>query len=155
MRGNPLLAQATGTPGSGGSNAEDFQPPTQNPQTAPTSLQPVGDAQTAGDQSILNNQNARIIVPTGPPAEPNAVGPKHVGGSNATAILLIAALLVGLLIGALLLIQKRYSVPVPAPRPDETPTPKPLAKKKAAAAPKKTTMTNKTRKKSKSKRKKK
>lgn len=57
------LAQATGAPYSGASNAEDFQPPTRNPQNEAIPTQPQdNNLQNPSSLDVLNNQNARIVV---------------------------------------------------------------------------------------------
>jgi hypothetical protein len=71
MRVPTLLAQATDTPESGASRAEDFQPPTQNPQVPANTQQQDGQLQQTGDQDILSSPNARITVPVNPaPPQP-------------------------------------------------------------------------------------
>jgi len=53
------LAQATQVPANGASNAEDFQPPTRNPQTAPSNLQPVTGSQQTSSQEVLSQTDTR------------------------------------------------------------------------------------------------
>lgn len=84
---NRTLAQATVVPNNGASNAEDFQPPTGNPQQRTRSLQQqTGNLQDPTGYDILNNQSARIVIPTGTPASaPNV--PEAAGRSVAPFIL--------------------------------------------------------------------
>lgn len=111
MNRGTYLAQATQTPVGGASNATDFQPLTQNPQTAPTNLQQGTGPQSAGGQDILNNQNARISVPVSSgepsfsPVEP------AVSGINWAAVL-IATVVIVVLAEAILRIWGRQSVAV-------------------------------------------
>lgn len=94
------LAQATQVPNNGASNAADFQPITQNPQTAPTSLQPGTVPQTTGSQDILNSQNARISVPASS-GEPrfSAVVPTASGVNGLLVFVMIGtAVLAGVLL---------------------------------------------------------
>lgn len=67
------VAQATLVPNSGGSNANDFQPTTQNPQTVPGNLfqQQGGVQDVTNTQELLGDQqNARILVTSEPAPQP-------------------------------------------------------------------------------------
>jgi hypothetical protein len=67
------FAQVTSLPSTGGSSAQDFQPTTQNPQAVRGNLQqPGATGQSTSGQDVLNNQNARIIVPVNPANPPSA-----------------------------------------------------------------------------------
>lgn len=93
-------AQGSSAPTSGASNAEDFQPPTQNPQSTGTSLQQPNSTQNTSGLDVLTNTDARIIVPTTNPAPPSAVAPDTSSGLNGWVVLVI--LLVIVVIGAAL-----------------------------------------------------
>lgn len=59
------IAQATGVPTSGASNASDFHPPTRNPQDGAVPTQPqTSNLQNPTSMEVLSNQNAQIIVPS-------------------------------------------------------------------------------------------
>lgn len=65
------VSQTSQAPTSGASNAEDFQPLTQNPQSVGGNLQQPGTTgQDTSSQDILTNQNARIVVPKNPAPVP-------------------------------------------------------------------------------------
>lgn len=66
MNNLSLFAQSTGIPNNGASNAQDFQPPTQNPQNPGTLQQQSSGVQDPTGQDILNNPNAHISVPVNP-----------------------------------------------------------------------------------------
>ena len=74
------FAQLTQLPNNGASNAEDFQPQTRNPQTAPGNLQPVTGAQQTSPQDVLSQSNTRIVVPSNPADPPEVVQPVSTGG---------------------------------------------------------------------------
>lgn len=80
------IAQAA--PNNGASNAADFQPPTQSPQTAPGSLQQQNGLQgNKNPQEFLNdNQSAQIKVLTQPAPAPAQVK------SDVTGLVIIAVL---------------------------------------------------------------
>lgn len=92
------FAQATGSPTSGASRAEDFQPLTRNPQTTGGGLQPGTGPQTTSGQDILNDSNAQILVPSssgqGPPASSAAPA---AGGINWIFVIVVAVLIVAAL----------------------------------------------------------
>jgi hypothetical protein len=71
------IAQAA--PANGASNATDFQPTTQNPQTAPVNVQQQNSLQNiTNPQEFLNErQNARISVATEPAPAQAAVEPTN------------------------------------------------------------------------------
>lgn len=108
MRHAQLLAQSTGVPNNGASNAEDFQPPTRNPQNQPTNTQQQtgGVQDTSGDQ-ILSNPNLRIQVPQDP-ADPLPSAPAPSGGINWLLVIAVTLVLVG---AVELLIRKREKRP--------------------------------------------
>lgn len=98
------FAQTASLPGDSASRAEDFQPPTRNPQTAGGDLQSGASIQSVEGQDILNNGNARILVPTGEAAEPAPTPLANSGGINWLVVLAISAVLV---IAVELLIRRR------------------------------------------------
>lgn len=82
------LAQAT--PGNGASNAADFQPPTQNPQTIPQDVvqQQTGLQGVTNPQEFFNQQqNARISVASEPAPASAAANPTN----DAMGLLFVAA----------------------------------------------------------------
>ena len=154
-----LFAQAIQTPNNGASNAEDFQPPTRNPQSTQTNLQTSQGPQSASGQDILSNENARIVVPVGD-GDPQAQSEQTPAGGGIDWFLVIAIAAV-IVVGLEYFFRRREkSQPVDTPAvievPQTTPEiveetePKPQPVKQTAA-PKKKSSTNK---KSKSKRKK-
>jgi hypothetical protein len=92
-----LFAQATGTPNSGASNAEDFQPLTRNPQTTGGGLQPGTGSQSTGGQDILSNENARIVVPVGEGQAPAPQSTTPGGGINWLVVVGVAVVIVAAL----------------------------------------------------------
>lgn len=92
------LAQAV-TPNRGASNAADFQPPTQVPQTAPGELFPQAEGlQTGSQDRLLENSNARITVPTHTPAESaTTVTPETNGAGGVIIAVLLAAVVLSFL----------------------------------------------------------
>jgi len=89
------FAQATGAPNSGASNAEDFQPPTRNPQSAGGSLQPGAETQTPGGQELLNNPNANISI-TRNPAEPQTTTQVKPDGFNWVVVVLVTIIIIAI-----------------------------------------------------------
>lgn len=88
-----IFAQATVVPNNGASKAEDFQPPTGNPQQKTRSLQEqTGNLQDPTGYDVLNKQNARIVIPTGTPeSAPNI---PEAAGTSATPFVLSSILVV-------------------------------------------------------------
>lgn len=150
------VAQNFDSPTSGASNAEDFQPLTQNPQDVSGNLFPEsGNVQPGAFESLLQNRDARIIVPSNP-----APAPSEVAQAKGPGPMLIIGLTI--IIAAVLLYianrlpdaKRRFSAkpivrpgtlatPIapepPAQEPEPTPvaatpaqTPKPKAAKKTA-----------------------
>jgi len=99
-----LFAQSTGAPNSGASNAEDFQPPTRNPQNQPVNTQQQSSAvQEPSNDQVLSNPNLRIQVPKNP-ADPAPPAPVPSGGINWLLVAVVTAVLVA---AAELLFRKR------------------------------------------------
>jgi hypothetical protein len=88
-----IVAQATQAPNNGASNAEDFQPPTRNPQTAPGSLQPGVGSQNTTSQDVLSNPNAHLSVPPTTPAGARTIA-KPSTGLNLAFILIVSAVII-------------------------------------------------------------
>jgi hypothetical protein len=104
------LAQATGMPSNGASNAHDFQPPTRNPQSEAVPTQPqASDLQTPTSAEVLSDQNLQITVPG------STGGTRHVQQENAPdagggELLVFTLLLVVVVVsGALLWLGRRRS----------------------------------------------
>lgn len=115
---NKQIAQATQVPSNGASNAEDFQPPTNNPQQAPTNLQQgrQGLQEANGYQSLTDNPDARIIVPVNP-AESKPEAPEQPEGINWLPIVLFFVVF-AVAIGALYAVMFRFMNSAPD-QPDE------------------------------------
>ena len=126
MNDKTLLAQATQAPNSGASNAEDFQPLTQNPQTAPTNLQPGTVPQSTSTQDILNTQNVRISVPVSS-GEPSFSAVEPVPAGINWSVVIIATVAIVVVVEALLRARaRRGGIPVvsdPLPVYEEVPQP--------------------------------
>lgn len=89
---------AQSSPSNGASRAEDFQPQTRNPQTTGGNLQPSSSLQSTGDQNVLQNEDAHIVVPSGVSDPPRPTGsPLNGGGINWFFVVTASVLLVGLL----------------------------------------------------------
>ena len=96
-------AQTTATPGGGASNANDFQPTTQNPQAIPTNLfqQQTGVQNVTNPQELLNEQrNVRITVTKEPAATP------AMAQANESPMVFYAAFLAVFIVVAILLYKK-------------------------------------------------
>lgn len=99
-----IVAQATGVPPTGASNAEDFQPQTRNPQADALPTQPQNsNLQNPSSGEVLGEQNVRIFVPNAGVVDANSssrqVASTNTNGSDAwmfivigLAILIIATL---------------------------------------------------------------
>lgn len=91
-----LFAQ-TISPNPVSSNAEDFQPPTRNPQTAPGQVFPQHSTlQQPSTTEMLQNRNLRIEVPSNPAPARTEITEARSGGES----WLIALALVILVLGA-------------------------------------------------------
>src|SRR5688572_8592779 len=88
-----VLAQATQAPSNGASNADDFHPPTRNPQVAPGSLQPGAPTQNTSGQDVLNNPNARLSVPT-TSSTPGETVATPSGGINIAFVIIASVVIV-------------------------------------------------------------
>lgn len=95
MERQTTFAQAAQAPTNGASNAEDFQPPTRNPQpTTPRELQPGGaQSQSAGGLELLTNPNATISI-TKNPAEGGATTSATPDGINWVFVIVASAVIV-------------------------------------------------------------
>ncbi|MBA3758247.1 hypothetical protein H0X10_01275 [Candidatus Saccharibacteria bacterium] len=95
---NEKVAQVTGTPNNGGSNARDFQPTTRNPQTTPVNLfqQQTGVQNNTNTQELLSDQsNVRITVTKDPaPAQVAQVMPTK--DATGLIVLSVVAILVAI-----------------------------------------------------------
>jgi hypothetical protein len=101
------FGQATQAPNNGASNAQDFQPQTRNPQTAPANLQPgTGSAQETSPQDILSRQNTRINV-TSNPAPPPQAQSVQTGGINWGWVVISTVVIVAVLYYILTLRDRR------------------------------------------------
>ncbi|HTE57567.1 MAG TPA: hypothetical protein VK694_02400 [Verrucomicrobiae bacterium] len=159
-----VLAQATQAPNNGASNAEDFQPPTRNPQTAPGTLQPGTGTQNASGQEILSDPNAQLSVPSTTTTPGETVATPS-GSMNIAFIIIASIIIVAVAEYFFRRRDKRRPVAMPVAEPDttildtetQTVVPKPEVIIQPAAAPPQKTSTPKKKppKKSKSKRKKK
>lgn len=90
------VAQAT--PSNGASRADDFQPQTRNPQAAEGDLQQGSNLQDTSGYDVLNNENARILVPSGSSEPSESPAPVPGGeGINWPLVVIISVLLVGVL----------------------------------------------------------
>lgn len=159
-----LLAQATQAPNNGASNADDFQPPTRNPQTAPGSLQPGTGTQNTSGQEILSDPNARLSVPntTTTPGETVATPS---GGMNIAFIIIASIVIVVVAEYFFRRRDKRQTVSAPVAESETTildtetqtvvPKPEVVIQPAAESTQKAATPKKKSVKKSKSKRKKK
>jgi hypothetical protein len=152
MRLSPYFSQATQAPNNGASNAQDFQPPTRNPQTAPANLQPgTGKAQETSTQDILSRQDTRINITRNPADPPVPVQPVK-AGINWPFVTISTVVIVVVLYYLLSLREKRRmaviappEMPEPnikpsvteAPKPKPAPTPKKSKKKKSKSKRKK------------------
>src|SRR5688572_1109403 len=92
--------QTTGTPNSGASNAQDFQPTTRNPQLPVNPLQQQSGLQESTDaQQVLGaQQDARISVPINPAQAPR---PAQAEAGNMTGLVLLLSVMALILILAL------------------------------------------------------
>ncbi|HTE22616.1 MAG TPA: hypothetical protein VK674_06270 [Candidatus Limnocylindria bacterium] len=148
-----LFAQATNAPNNGASNAQDFQPPTRDPQPTGGGLQPGSVPQNTTTQDILSNENAQITVPVGsgqtvtPPPKPPT------GGMSWFLLVVIVA--AGIAAGAYALWRRSRSyvaapkksvrqeiLVVPADEPEPQPDP---ARPAAVASPEKKSRKSSTR----------
>lgn len=124
------LSQAA--PSNGASNASDFQPPTQNPQTAPVNVQQQSGLQNiTNPQEFLNErQNVRISVATEPAPAKAAVEPTN--DALGIVVLLIIAIAAAVLVYKIVNRQTtNLQTPLePEPEADTEPkTPKPVESK--------------------------
>lgn len=106
------LAQAA--PSNSASNANDFQPTTQNPQSVPANLfQQQGSSQTVTNpQELLNEQkNSQIIVTKEPAPAQSQVRP----AGNATGLVLMSLIAVALAILLFKISSKIQTKPKTAP----------------------------------------
>lgn len=133
------LAQTT-VPESGASSAVDFQPLTQNPQTAPVELfQGSGDLQAPGTDVLLQNSNSSISLPPNTTTETAEVTEARSGSFGVIIALAVAVVLI-------LLIRRWYRRTKASPNtgapavsePAEAAETVPLPEKPAAAKPKQT-----------------
>lgn len=92
---NRLFAQVTQVPTSGASNAEDFQPPTRNPQGGTTDLQQqTKGLQTPSSQDILTDRSARIIVPNASTAAKTDTPAPQPASSSSTGFVVLTIVFV-------------------------------------------------------------
>lgn len=108
MRHVQLLAQATGVPNNGASNATDFQPPTRNPQVPAHTQQQAGGVQDTSSQQVLSDPNLRIQIPQGVAEAAPTPPPAAAGGINWLAVALVTAVLI---VAIELLIRRREKRP--------------------------------------------
>jgi hypothetical protein len=94
MRYVTRFAQATGVPNNGGSNAQDFQPPTRNPQNPAGTTQQTGGVQQPLGQDVLSNPNLRITVPVNPATKKEPVPQVTHAGIDWLPIIIVSVLLV-------------------------------------------------------------
>jgi hypothetical protein len=134
------LAQAA--PVNGASNATDFQPPTQNPQTDPVNVQQQNGLQNiTNPQEFLNErQNARISVATEPAPAQAAVEPTN--DAIGIVLLLIIAVLAAILVYKIF--NKHPDEPLPAVVEEPSTEPDKVAEEPKTVEPKPATKTKKT-----------
>lgn len=136
------VAQATVMPNSGASDANDFQPTTQNPQTVPGNVfqQQGGVQNVTNTQELLGDQqNARITVTAEPAPQPAAAKANEspLGFFMLMLLITVAAILLALIIRRKQ--QQATSEPVSAePAPAESQVPKKAAKAPSATSAKAT-----------------
>lgn len=131
------LAQAT--PNNGASNANDFQPTTQNPQTAPGSVQQTGTQGITNPQEFLDDNKATELSVSAIPAP----APAPASSTSITSYVLLALVVFALGILLLRIFRKTPSksqvTSVAEPNPSDTveteviATPKKSATKRKAA----------------------
>jgi len=113
------VAQISGSTNPGASNAEDFQPPTRNPQVAPGQLFPQSsDVQPLGQDNnqLLQNGSAHILVPNNPA---QAI-PQPTAAKKDYTLFIILVVLVALAAGAIVHHRrKRYQVEQPTTEADK------------------------------------
>ena len=134
------IAQATGVPANGASNANDFQPQTRNPQAGALPMQPqTSNLQNPTSMEILSNQNAQIIVPSSNQAGQTLAkqDTQADSGINFFVVVVVVFVLVFGVIAFLSSSRKKPSKPaIPAPSEEVVTSPPPKKPKRNKKKPK-------------------